>query len=175
MEDFTEIIVPIPEGMEVDEKNSTFTKIRLKKKDTKPKSWRAYCEQQAAKEDKGFYINNYSSVCRFDWKKDMFTTTSYNYGDVKNVLPFRDLADKFLAYMQLISLRQAWIGDWVPDWSKENVHKTAKYCIISTVEGIEVHPYYNRWIPPLSFPTEEMAKEFIDTFKDLPLQAKGLY
>ena len=38
------IVIDIPDGMCIDESNSTFEKIVFKKKDTKPRSWEEYCD-----------------------------------------------------------------------------------------------------------------------------------
>jgi hypothetical protein len=86
-----------------------------------------------------------------------------------------DDADAFIAYGRLIRLRRAWIDNWRPDWSKETSHKNPKYCIVSTVsEGFTVNKCYNGWITMLSFPTQEMAEEFMNCFKDLLEKAKTL-
>ena len=84
----------------------------------------------------------------------------------KTVLPSKELAEAFLAMMQLMSLRQAWIGDWTPGWNKSNWCLAAMKSIYAASFPTSAHP--------LSFPTEEMAYDFMYTFKDLLEIAKPL-
>ena len=88
----------------------------------------------------------------------------------KNLLPSKELAEAFLAMMQLMSLRQAWIGDWKPNW--ENVTED-KFPIISEDNQLSIN-MLSSVSHPISFPTYEMAKEFLNCFKDLLEQAKIL-
>ena len=72
--------------------------------------------------------------------------------------------------MQLMSLRQAWIGDWEPDW-RNDISK--KWYIVFQENKLKVVFYiYN--VFPLYFPTEEMATDFMNCFKDLLEIAKPL-
>ena len=167
-----ELKITIPEGQEIDwQESAKQEKIVFKKKEnTKPRSWEEYCEQQSVNSETGYYIND--TDCSFD-KISWHGCSMVNQW--KNVLPSKELAEAFLAIMQLISLRQAWIGDWKPDWSKETAHKNPKYCIVSTVsEGFSVEKCYNSWIPMLSFQTKEMAEDFMNCFKGLLNIAKPL-
>ena len=159
-----ELKVQIPEGQEIDwQESAKQEKIVFKKKDTKPRSWKEYCEQQIANKKHGYYINdiNYNSVTII-WH-EMTETDNW-----KNVLPSKELAEAFIAMMQLMSLRQAWIGDWKPDWND-----STNWCIIFRESKLEVD-FYNYTAQPLSFPTEEMASDFMNYFKDLLEIAKPL-
>lgn len=75
----------------------------------------------------------------------------------------KDLCEAFLAYMKLIQLRNAWVR------RKLNVYKIRteddKICVLSI---------YPRNGAGLSFPTYEIADEFIKTFNDLLEVAKPL-
>ena len=77
----------------------------------------------------------------------------------------KDLCEAFLAYMKLIQLRNAWV--------KDCDKTTCCYKIESERVGIasKLHPYFHNG---LSFPTRDMADEFIKTFKDLLEVAKLL-
>ena len=157
------IVIDIPDGMCIDESKSTFEKIVFKKKDTKPRSWEEYCNNYVGKV---FYIDKNSDICGGDetWgglfrKKD------------KNTLPSKELAESFLAMMQLMSLRQAWVGDWEPDW--DNVCSD-KYCILGKHNNDFEIRDLNTVRCQLSFPTEEMAGDFRNCFKDLLNVAKPL-
>lgn len=88
----------------------------------------------------------------------------------KNVLPTEEIAEAFLAMMQLMSLRQAWIKDWEPNWED---HTQCKYCIVFETNSPEIDRFFT-CNKTLAFPTEEMAKDFLECFKSLIEQAKVL-
>ena len=160
-----ELKITIPEGYEIDKDNSTFEKIVFKKKDTKPRSWKEYYEQQIANKKHGYYIDDADcSTVSGVWNE-------YARADKwKNVLPSKELTEAFIAMMQLMSLRQAWIGDWKPDWKDETRVKFIIICLENQVL------FQNTYITSrvLSFPTSEMAEDFMNTFKDLLEIAKPL-
>ena len=160
------IVIDIPDGMCIDESNSTFEKIVFKKKDTKPRSWKEYCEQQIANKKHGYYIDDEDcSSVSVVWNELAEVNKS------KNVLPTKELAEAFLAMMQLMSLRQEWIGDWKPDW---NNSKQWKANILYGNKGLVVAYFGDLLSSPLSFPTQEMAADFMNCFKDLLEVAKPL-
>lgn len=152
-----ELKIQIPDGYEIDKDKSTFEKIVFKKKEsTEPRSWEEYC-----KNHKGFFyfINNNSQIITMG--KDFPASIPLHIDYAKNAIPSRELAEAFLAMMQLMSLRQAWIGDWKPDWND-----STNWCIIFRESKLKVD-FYNYTAQPLSFPTKEMAEDFRDCFKDL--------
>jgi len=160
-----ELKITIPEGYEIDKEKSTFEKIVFEKKDTKPRSWEEYCKQQVTSDKEGYYISDVDC---------MITKASWNlcskYNNWRTVLPTKELAEAFLAMMQLMSVRQTWIGDWQPDW-KDDVSK--KWCIVFLEDKLKVDFFvYNAL--PLSFPSKEMATDFMNCFKDLLNIAKPL-
>lgn len=155
-----------PEGYEIDKEKSTFEKIVFKPIDSRPRSWEEYCKQQKANNKKGYYIN--SAGCNLD-KTSWNTCSTTDFW--RNVLPSEELAKAFLAMMQLMSLRQAWIGDWKPDWDNAYLRK---YCIEGEENGNFRIDALCLMRSPLSFPTKQMAEEFLDCFKDLIEQAKLL-
>jgi hypothetical protein len=74
------------------------------------------------------------------------------------------------AFSKLIKLRRDWIGKWEPDW--EDID--ASYGVIWIHKN---KLQANAACTParsLSFPTEKMAKEFLDTFRGLIEEAKIL-
>ena len=158
-----ELKIQIPEGYEIDKDNSTFEKIVFKKKNTKPRSWKEYYEQQIANKKHGYYIDDEDcSSVSVVWN-ELAEVNKW-----KNVLPSEELAEAFLAMMQLMSLRQAWIGDWEPDWKD-----STNWCIIFRMGVLEVD-FFNYTAHPLSFQTEEIAEDFMNCFKDLLEIAKPL-
>ena len=123
-----ELKITIPEGQEIDWQESAKQEkiVFKKKKNTKPRSWEEYYEQQIANKKHGYYIDDGNcSVTEIMWNGYV---RSDNW---KNVLPSKELAEAFLAMMQLMSLRKAWVGDWEPDWniSNWNTYRESKYYI----------------------------------------------
>lgn len=145
MEKELNIIPPI--GYEIDKQKSTFEKIIFKKIPENPKTWEDYCSLMKGKTV--YYTNcNTITVSGFSDAHDKFAT--------------KKRAEQFIALGKLLQLRDYWVkgysefryavyGDWLDgtaicDW-RENIHY------------------------PLTFPTEEMAKEFQECFSDLIKQA----
>lgn len=71
--------------------------------------------------------------------------------------------------MQLRQLRRAWVGDWEPSYPQE-------YAVIILYEADKLEVHFGMWEfnYSMSFPTKEMAKEFLECFKDLLQTAKIL-
>jgi hypothetical protein len=76
---------------------------------------------------------------------------------------------KYDALFKLEQLRNCWWNGWEPNW---NDVQQDKHCIIHSQE-FKIHILYEtrRF---LSFPTEEMAKEFLECFRDLIEKARDL-
>lgn len=155
-----EVKIEIPEGYCIDESKSTFEKIVFKKKDTKPRSWEEYCKNY-----KGdfYYITTDANVVRLGCNPGR-NPSDDDKG--KNVLPNKELAEAFLAMMQLMSLRQAWVGEWKINW------RTCPPCIKWQEDKLIIMDSHVS--NPLSFSTKEMATDFMNTFKDLLEIAKPL-
>ena len=156
-----ELKIQIPEGYEIDKENSTFEKIVFKKKkNTRPRSWKEYYEQQIANKKHGYYIDDEDcSSVSVVWNE---------LADVnkwKNVLPSEELTEAFLAMMQLMSLRQAWIEGWNSNLFGYAIMLDAKRDIMVS------HDIYHR---ALTFPMREIAADFMNCFKGLLEIAKPL-
>ena len=80
----------------------------------------------------------------------------------------KDEAKAFCALGMLIQLRDAWWGDWRPDWEKGNKFM---YCIDVNNNTVCLSNAFT-FNSILVFPTEEMCKDFLDKFRDLIEQAK---
>lgn len=124
-----------------------------------PRTWEEYCSTIT----EGYYIDAHSNIddtCGFEL---------VDVNENKNVLPTKELASAFLAMMQLMSLRQAWIKDWKPDWRDDNL----KWTIYFNRDNVNIS---NNTIMHrvLSFPTEKMAKDFSICFNNLIEKAKVL-
>ena len=160
-----ELKITIPEGYEIDKENSTFEKIVFKKKENakprswnrKPRSWKEYLE-----------LNTGFDGAGIDWNCGGVQTIGLHHRG-KAIVPTH-LAQPFIAMMQLMSLRQAWIGDWKPDLS---CVYSNNYCVVGVGDRFYVCNL-GKSRCALSFPTEEMATDFMNCFKDLLEIAKPL-
>jgi len=158
-----ELKIDVPEGYEIDKEKSTFEHIVLRKiSNSLPRSWDEYCRQQKDMGLTGYYLNN-TKINECSWR-DMSIPSNWS-----SVLPSRELAEAVCALMQLMSLRQAWIGDWEPNWDGYTCH----HCIVTIENKYCVQQYYDSY-RALSFPTSEKAEDFMNTFKDLLEIAKSL-
>ena len=79
-----------------------------------------------------------------------------------------DEAKAFCALGRLIQLRDAWWGDWRPDWEAGNM---CIYCIDVDKNTVCLSKAFT-FNSILVFPSEEMCKDFLDKFRDLIEQAK---
>ena len=88
------------------------------------------------------------------------------------------ISDPLNAYVKLLALRNEWIGDWRPVWqdytNPSQSTPVGNFCIIHQSSDFKICELYCD-IRPLSFPTKEMATEFINCFANLLERAKGLY
>lgn len=71
---------------------------------------------------------------------------------------------------KLLQIRKQWIGDWVPDY--DDVYQD-KHCIVPSRLGLRT---ITLWVDltVMSFPTFEMADDFLNTFKSQLEIAKPL-
>ena len=162
-----ELKIQIPEGYEIDKEKSTFEKIVFKKKDTKPskpRCWEEYCNLQIINNKKGYCINDLTSEI-----DEVYWDHCTDANSWRNVLPSRELAEESRAMMQLMALRQTWIGDWKPCWDGKTIH----YCIVRFNNDYTIN-LNAQCCHALSFPTKEMAEEFMNYFRDLLEVAKSL-
>lgn len=126
-----------------------------------PRSW----EEHAKTITDGYYIN-----VEGDIRVAHYCHKTEPADKARNVIPYVGLAEAFRAMMQLMSLRQAWIKNWQPQWDDDDI---PKYCILFEKDKFDV---YTNWeiARPLSFPSAEMARDFLTTFQDLIDLAKDL-
>lgn len=158
-----ELKITIPENHEIDwQESAKQEKIVFKKKDTKPRSWEEYCKNYRGK---WYCVSVMADIIEGE------SCSGLNSKCTQNVLPSKELAEAFLAMMQLMSLRQAWIGDWQPDWKNHTQYKANILWRSSSFVIVTFRDLNSR---PLSFPTQEMASDFMNCFKDLLEIAKPL-
>ena len=125
----------------------------LKEKDNRVRSWKEF----PRKYDKAYVVDDTRS---FHKEGNVFYVGSQ--------LTLRE-AKAITAFSKLLKLRRDWIGGWEPDWTDGSV----KYIIRIWKNKIcfEVERNSNA---ALSFPTEQMVREFLETFRDLIEEAKIL-
>lgn len=124
----------------------------------RPLSWEEYCKQNPIKEGE-CYIDDVCCIL-----------AAATLGKQRNVdkdanIMSKDLCEAFLAYMKLIQLRNAWVNGW------ESLYCSYK---VEAKDGVISSSPCACFMYGLSFPTPEMADEFIKTFKDLLEIAKPL-
>lgn len=137
---------------------------KYEKRNELPKTWEEFCERYPLKA-KEVFINSASKPITIG----DYISRKYRMPDNdRNLCTSREEAEAFLALMQLRQLRKAYVKDWEPDLDKKG------YCgIVYNCNGIEIENY--KWSHrSLSFPTEELAKQFLTNFKDLLEIAKPL-
>lgn len=78
-------------------------------------------------------------------------------------------AKALAAFSKLLKLRRDWIEEWQPDWEDRCDKHVIKIYKNSICFGVNCETNTS-----LSFPTQQMAKEFIETFRDLIEEAKIL-
>ena len=159
------IEIEVPDG-----KNAVWKDGKVIFEDIKPqlpKTWEEFCEQNNIKKSE-YYLDATSCIILIPDGKRCSSSD-------RNLLPSKEAAEQHLALMQLHQLRDCYRQGWVPDLADGS----AKYCI---------ERYYNldtrsikhkvvslsRTSTFLSFPTNEIAEEFLNNFKDLIEQAGDL-
>lgn len=128
-----------------------------------PKTWEEFCKRNPVTPDEYWIETVESRYCNNSFERERDIDMD------KNVCVSLQEAQAFTALMQLRQLRKCYIGDWKPDWNKNN----NKFCINFECEEVKVMRWFNT-SHVLSFPTYELAKQFLDNFKDLLEIAKPL-
>lgn len=153
-----EVKIQIPDNCELIKDGDTY--IVKEKKQQPPRSWEEFCKNYPVTTNEYFIWDN-SNI-------DQVLDT-INPRDVecdKNVCVSKEEAEAFLALMQLRQLRKAWVGDW-------EITDQPYYCITPSKTTIRVLDNYNV-LRSLSFPTEKMAEDFLNCFRNLCETAKIL-
>ena len=129
------------------------------------KSWEEFCEK---------YYDN----CRLEYCIDSFSNirlmdrTYRTTKEDRNLLATKEDAEAVLALIQLKRLRDQWWEslNWKPDYTN---YMLKKYCITLDRDKITIDAFFvfNRF---LSFPTREIAEDFLNCFRDLIEKAKEL-
>lgn len=156
-----EVKIQIPDNCELTKDGDTY--IVREKKQGPPRSWEEFCSMNRVKPGEA-------------WIEPNSGTSYYNQDHIRdrrqeldrNLCTSKEEAEAFLALMQLRQLRKTWVGDWEP-----NTYD-AYYGILSTVTNTVEIGYYDNIRRNLTFPTKEMAEDFLECFRDLCETAKIL-
>lgn len=128
----------------------------LKEKDNRVRSWEEFKEK---------YRTRYGYFYEVHERNALKTASPISIGDQLTSHESKAL----VAFSKLIKLRRDWIGGWEPDWED----KSPKYLIHVWRNHICFEVERNN-SAALSFPTEKMAKDFLETFRELITEAKIL-
>lgn len=129
----------------------------LKEKDSRVRSWNEYVKKYLG-------THGYS----YNMNANMITHSDTPIYTADQLTPHE--AKAIAAFSKLLKLRRDWIGKWEPDW--EDID--ASYGVIWIHKN---KLQANAACTParsLSFPDYKMAKEFLETFRDLIEEAKTL-
>lgn len=123
-----------------------------------PKTWEEFCKKNPIKKEESW-------IECFDGKiLEAATEVEGKRRDIhmdKNMCTSKHEAEAFLALMQLRQLRKAYVKDWEPDGTKGYwgiyLNHLGTVRIVDTITHLKV----------LSFPTYELAAQFVHNFKNL--------
>ena len=157
------IEIEVPNGKKAVLKNTTIVFEDIEHQ--LPKTWEEFCKQNPLNKKEAYIVLNSDihqvtmSISERDFKAD------------RNVLSSKEVAEQHLALMQLHQLRDCYRQGWKPDW---NENRTAKYSI-EYYDAKDYGVFTSHTMPAfLSFQSMEIAKEFLDNFRDLIKQAGDL-
>lgn len=154
----TEIKIEIPEGYEIDTNKSSFKdgNIVFKKKE----NTLLITNEEAAEflPEICCYISNTGVINQIA-----------NYKEDLNTILIKEMAEAFLALMQLVKFRDIWNEGWKPDFNNSE----SKYVIYfkANKKTTDTFIYANC---PLAFKSEEIRDKFSETFDELIQTAKPL-
>lgn len=131
-----------------------------------PKSWEEFCEMHPIQKGE-CYISDSYTPCYLSQQK---RKAKYDL----NVLPDRATAEAVLALCQLIQLRNAYNGDWVPYWKDLTEQKfVIEFTALSDDFVTKKIKYQHASI--LYFKSKELCDEFLRNFRNLIEKIKPLY
>lgn len=155
------VTIEIPDNCELVKDGEKY--IVKEKKQIPPRTWKEFCSMNRVKSGEAWIEPNSGISC---YDKDDIRDRRQELD--RNLCTSKEEAEAFLAFMQLRQLRKAWVGDW--DYSTATT-----YAIIKTQDK-KPAAHRGNWVfnYNLSFPTKEMADDFLECFRDLCETAKIL-
>lgn len=156
-----EVKIQIPDNCELVKDGDNY--VVREKKQNPPRSWEEFCKKYPIQTEETF-IDIDSSIIPINYERER------KLGKDRNQCVSKGEAEAFLALMQLRQLRKAWVGDW-----ERPEGKPIAGVFYSFSEDKITTSYDTFWTNVvLSFPTKEMAEDFLGCFKDLCETAKEL-
>jgi len=128
-----------------------------------PRSWEEFCRVNPVKTSEAVICTE-STIVTCDYSEIRDSDCD------REICPSQKSAEAHLALIQLEQLRNYWWNGWKPNWLEGNVQK---YVIQKWRDKISIETSYVTH-SFLSFPTYEMAKEFLECFRDLIEKAGDL-
>lgn len=158
-----EMKIQIPDNCELVKDGDSY--VVREKRQNPPRSWEEFCERYPVQNGECFITSRSNISSKEDYKCD----SNRHSIEGRNWCASMEEAEAFLALMQLRQLRKAWVGDW--EHTKYNGDDYAYIVNIKNKLGVGHLVSTNSM---LTFPTEEMAKDFLICFGDLCETAKIL-
>ena len=133
-----------------------------------PKTWDEFCEQNLIKRGE-YFLNSFSTS-----EQGSCETIRHKDSD-RNILPNKQATEQHLVLMQLHQLRDCYRQGWIPNLENRSKKYGIEriYNLIDDKTELRICEYSNTSLF-LTFPTLEMAREFLNNFKDLIEQAGDL-
>lgn len=128
----------------------------LKEKDSRVRSWKEFEEKYRYKYT--YYYDVNENITR--------RTSTLCIGD--QLTPHE--AKAITAFSKLLKLRRDWIGEWEPNWKDYS----DKFILYRLENEVRICANRRSTAGGISFPTKQMAREFLNTFHDLIEEAKIL-
>ena len=163
------IEIEVPDG-----KKAVWKDDKVVFKDIKPKlpkTWKEFCKIKEFDESE-VYISSTSECIEIE-KCFKIEGRERNYYYDKNILPSKKAAEQHLALMQLHQLRDCYRQGWIPNISDDCNKYGIKWNFLSLKEE-PIVVWCNHDPRFLSFPTYEIAEEFLTNFRELIEQAGDL-
>lgn len=155
------IKIECPEGKKAvyDAKTQT-----IKFVESHPRSWEEFVESHPVQDGEAF-------ICTFNGC-EILEVQEWDASRPDYMLPSKEDAEGILALIKLTRLHKAWVGDWKYNITYKNLHQAAVLLWVDSLNDFVI--YRRATCDPrlLTFPDEQMAKEFRDCFTDLLLIAK---
>ena len=152
-----EVKIQIPDNCELIKDGDTY--IVKEKRQIPPRSWKEFCERYPVRKEEAYILVSTNGIFTAGHDSDSPRVS-------KSWCTTSEEAEAFLALMQLRQLRKAWVGDW-------KITNQPYYCITPNKTKITVIDNYSI-LRSLTFPTKEMAEDFLNCFRDLCETAKIL-
>lgn len=150
----------VPKGYTIDQNESTRNKIVLKRGFSHPKTWEEFVTKNPVMNDE-YYIDRDSIVKAFGYTNDRTSAD-------KNLCKTKEEAEAFLALIQLKRLWHEYVDEF------DSVHFDHGIYLAERSGGewiIDCDDNYSIF----SFPSIELAQEFLNNFKDLFIKIIPLF